>query len=247
MNKNIICSLDFARTSEKDTAKHLALCALQGKKKAVFTPNFCILKEAQKSRKSLRLLKEADILLPDGIGVCLLCRIYKKSSVRRVTGIDTAYELLSACQGLGLSVFLLGAEQGSVQRARKRLCRDFPRLNICGIQHGYFDKRKSSKENQAVIKKINKASPDILFVCFGFPMQESWIIQNKSSLKSVKIFMGLGGSIDVWSGNVRRAPLPLRACGFEWLWRCILQPKRFITLFSTFFEKKVEPKNFLKS
>jgi N-acetylglucosaminyldiphosphoundecaprenol N-acetyl-beta-D-mannosaminyltransferase len=100
----------------------------------------------------------------------------------------------------------------------------YPTLQICGVHHGYFD--KSGAENAEVIKKIRTAAPDILFVCFGFPAQEKWITDNLSSLPSVKLALGLGGSLDVWSGNIRRAPLLVQKAGLEWLWRTVLEPKR---------------------
>ena len=73
---------------------------------------------------------------------------------------------------------------------------------------------------------INESTPDLLFVCLGSPYQEEWIEKNKKELYTVKLFMGLGGSLDVWSGKIKRAPLPLQAIGLEWLYRTVKEPKR---------------------
>ena len=110
------------------------------------------------------------------------------------------------------------------EAAAKNLKCRLPSLNICGTHHGYFE--KSGKENYLVLEEIRAAAHDILFVCFGFPMQERWICDNLSSLTSVRIAMGLGGSLDVWSGNKKRAPKALQAMGLEWLWRSAFEPKR---------------------
>ena len=91
---------------------------------------------------------------------------------------------------------------------------------------------KLCKENSSVIRSINDAKSDILFVCFGFPLQERWIAENLPSLPSVRLAMGLGGSLDVWSGNIRRAPSWVQNIGLEWLWRTFREPKRAKRLLS---------------
>ena len=234
MKQYPIYQLKFTQANEKTVALRLYRRAKNKQQTVVFTPNLSILGQLKKSRELVRTIRGADVLLPDGIGLCLAYKIRNGKSIRRVTGIDTAYELLRIAERKGLSVFLLGAERGVAEEAKRRLCRALPRLCVCGAHHGYFDKSVSSRENKAILQKINQCSPDILFVCFGFPYQEKWIMQNRSALPHVKIFMGLGGSLDVWAGKVKRAPAVFRKCGLEWLWRCALQPKRFLRLFSAF-------------
>ena len=219
MKKSVIYGLKIDRTTARKAAFRLAECASYGKVRTVFTPNFEILTKARRDAELIRLLQKADVLLPDGVGVSLLCKIKKEPPCGRAAGIDTAYLLMRHAARRGLRVFLLGAEVGIAKEAKRRLCREIPKLCVCGTYHGYFDKSQGSDENTAVLEKIRQARPDILLVCFGFPTQERWISENRSSLPSVKIFMGLGGSLDVWSGKKRRAPVVMRACGLEWLWR----------------------------
>ena len=197
---------------------------------SVFTPNLQIIRSVARDTDIRRLLNSADILLPDGAGISLLCRAKGLGRVPRMTGIDTAYFLMRYAGMHGLSVFLLGAQRGVADIAANRLTEEISGLRICGTHHGYFDKCENSDENSAVLQKIRRASPDILFVCFGFPMQERWIFDNLKKLPSVNICMGLGGALDVWSGRVRRAPLAFRMLDLEWLWRCIGQPERFVKL-----------------
>lgn len=202
------------------------------KQTAIFTPNLQITCRAINDNSLLLLLKKADMLLPDGSGLSVLCRINGKTAPRRITGIDTAYKLMEYAAERRLSVFFLGGTDGTAELARRKLCKSIRELNVCGTHHGYFDKSKNSRENLGVIREIQRSNADILFVCFGFPEQEKWICENRARLKNVKLFMGLGGSLDVWAGKMRRAPLPVRAMGFEWLWRCILEPKRFARLWT---------------
>ena len=208
--------------------------AMGGRRQTViFTPNFQMLNAAAKNEDAAQLLRRADILLPDGVGVCLYCRANGLPTVERIAGIDAGFALLKFAARDGKRVFLLGAERGVAERAAKNLKAQIPRLCICGTHHGYFDKSLNSKANAAVCDRIRKSAPDVLLVCFGFPEQEKWIVENAHSLPSVRIFMGLGGSLDVWSGRQKRAPLFFRALGVEWLYRCMRQPKRFISLFKS--------------
>lgn len=195
-----------------------------GRALSVFTPNTQMLIAANLSREIRRLLGSSSINIPDGTGVCLASRLLKKGDLCRLCGIDVGEELLSLAARRGFRVFLLGGKAGVAKEAARRLSRRYEGLRICGWHHGYFE--KSQDENEKVLTQIRRARPDILFVCFGFPLQERWIANNLASLPSVRLAMGLGGSLDVWSGRLRRAPRAMRAIGLEWLWRIILEPRR---------------------
>jgi len=106
--------------------------------------------------------------------------------------------------------------------AADRLTERFPALSIVGVHHGYF----KETEESSVIDKIRAAAPDFLFVCMGFPRQEEFLVRNHNVLPSVRMALGLGGALDVWSGNIRRAPFWMQKCGLEWLYRLLKQPSR---------------------
>ena len=141
-----------------------------------------------------------------------------------MAGIDTAEFILSHAAKNEFSVFLLGGKNGVAKIAKKKLEEKYNGLNICGFHHGFFD--TLGKENNEIIKQINNSEADIVFVCMGFPRQEIWISENIDKLTSIQIAIGLGGSLDVWAGNVRRAPKIFRKLSLEWLWRMMLEPKR---------------------
>lgn len=193
----------------------------------VFTPNPEMLWGARQSARLRSLLRSADLLLPDGFGVLLAARLSGQRLPEVITGIDTAEWLLNYAQDHGLTVFLLGGKTGVAKQARQRLLRAFPKLRICGVHHGYFDKNADSAENQALLNTLRRLQPDLLFVCFGFPLQEQWIAENTPSLPFLRISIGLGGALDVWSGKARRAPRTVRALRCEWLWRALCEPRRF--------------------
>lgn len=109
-----------------------------------------------------------------------------------------------------------------LKKRKKIFLKQFKNLEICGIYHGYF----SEEENNTVVEIINSSKADVLFVAMGMKKQEEWIYKNKKKLKC-KLIMGVGGSLDVLSGEVKRAPKMFQRLGLEWFYRLITQPWRF--------------------
>ncbi len=190
----------------------------------IFTPNAEMIYKASRSREYTRLLNSADLCLPDGIGVRLASRLTANPLPERLTGIDTAEQILRYAAEHGLSVYLLGGKPRIAELAKKRLEEKISGLNICGTHHGYFD--PYGEENKEILDELQGLRPDILFVCLGFPRQEEWISENTPSLPFLRLSMGLGGSLDVWSGEVKRAPALFQNTGLEWLWRTACDPCR---------------------
>ena len=121
--------------------------------------------------------------------------------------------------GAGKSVFLFGSKPGVAEAAADNLTAAYPGLVISGTCNGYFT------DDGPIIEKINAASPDLLLVCLGAPKQELWMSENASRL-NVRLMAGLGGSLDVFAGNVKRAPAAWQRLGLEWLYRLIKEPRR---------------------
>lgn len=190
---------------------------------AVFTPNLLMLKA---KGDTAALLNRSDLNIADGSGVLMILRTQGRKDAGRVAGIDVARRVLDTAARLRLRVYLLGGERGIAEKAAAALCRELPALNVCGTHHGYFDLSSKSAEWQAVVKDIDKSGADILFVCLGYPRQERFILECRGSLPRVRLLMGLGGSLDVWSGKVKRAPRLFQAAHLEWLWRCLCSPRR---------------------
>ena len=219
-----ILTVNISTLPKQEILKKIFLRAKQKKRTVIFTPNPQMLLQASNSKRKSKLLNSADINIPDGIGVVIASKLTNGKIKKRISGIDIAEEILSLSQKFGYKIFLLGAEKGTAKKAAKNIKKRFPKIKICGTHHGYFN--KSGKDNDALIKTINQTSPDIIFVCMGYPMQEEWIIKNADKIKSAKVFIGLGGSLDVWSGKIHRAPAPFKIFGLEWLYRTVKEPKR---------------------
>ena len=191
-------------------------------RKVIVTPNAEIIMAARKNKGLLEVLNKADVCLPDGIGVVIASRIFGKPLPERTTGFDFMIKTLKIAEKQGLSVFLLGGKPGVAQKAAAKIKAMLPGLEIAGSHHGYF----KAEEEDKIINIINDKEPDILLVAMGFPKQEKFMIVHRDKLK-FRVAMGVGGSFDVLSGNVSRAPVFMQKAGLEWLFRLITQPWRF--------------------
>ncbi len=188
----------------------------------VFTPNAVMLDACRRDASYAELLCRADLSLADGQGTLMAARRRGEALPCRVSGIDFAEALMGRAEGE--RVFLLGGTAGVAEEAARRLAERYPRLTVCGWHHGYFE--KTGEQNESVLEKIRACKPDWLFVCFGFPAQEQWIVENVERVPSVRVAAGLGGSLDVWAGRLRRAPRIVRSLRLEWAWRMVREPRR---------------------
>lgn len=188
----------------------------------VFTPNAVMLDACKRNREVRALFSHASLALADGMGVVWAARRAGMPLRERVAGIEFGEALLSRAAEEGLRVFLLGGGDGVANAAARALCKKYPGLCVCGTHWGYFD----AWENGEVLARIRQSRTDILFVCLGFPLQERWICENLSHLSSLRVIAGLGGSLDVWAGRVKRAPRAVSHAGLEWAWRMARDPRR---------------------
>jgi N-acetylglucosaminyldiphosphoundecaprenol N-acetyl-beta-D-mannosaminyltransferase len=194
----------------------------------IFTPNAKIGADAQSHPHLHALLSQADILLPDGAGILLASRRHaSRPLLHRLPGIEAAEMVLAIAAERSDPVYFLGGEEGVAHLAAAHWQESLPSLVVAGTHHGYFN---TKQEQEGITQEIRQSGAKIVLVCLGFPAQEEWILQNRPALPSVRLFMGLGGSFDVWAGRLRRAPLPFRIWKMEWLWRMLRQPRRFVQL-----------------
>ena len=196
----------------------------------VVTLNLELLARTSQCPAYSALLQKAEYRICDGIGGKLLLWLQAPfATVPRIAGIDLGNAILSLAAAQKTPVFLLGGKPGIAKAARKRLITAHPRLRVVGTAHGYH----ASDELPALRGRIRSSGAEILFVCMGSPKQEEWIAANRRYLPSVRLFLPLGGSLDVWSGTLSRAPHCWQAVGLEWLWRLLHQPQRIGRLVSS--------------
>jgi len=195
-----------------------------GEKAYIVTPNPEIVWLCRRDDIFRTAVNGAGLVLPDGIGIVLGARILKTPlHCGRVPGIDFATALFDKMAETGGSVFLLGSKPGVAMDAGAILAEKHPGLIIAGAADGYFT------DDEPVIEQINAAQPDLLLVCLGARKQELWMSENISRLNT-SLCAGLGGSLDVFAGRVRRAPVIFQRLGLEWFYRLVCQPSRIIRM-----------------
>lgn len=189
----------------------------------IFTPNSEILLYASNNPEFSNVLNQADMVIPDGIGVVYGAKILGNPIKERVAGYDLVCNLFPVMAKKGQSVYLLGAKPGVAELAAENLSKEYPGLVIAGTHDGYFT------DDEEVINDINEKNPDFLMVCLGFPKQENWIYNNRERL-NCSLAIGAGGCLDVFAGTVQRAPEFYCNHGIEWLYRLAKQPSRFVRM-----------------
>ena len=172
-------------------------------------------------------IKENSIIIPDGVGTVLASKIVKNPVKEKIAGVEFVESLFQKFEKENKSVFLLGAKKFTLDKCIRILNKKYPKLNIVGKRDGYFN----IEDCEDLIGKINEIKPYALFVAMGSPKQESFIIKYMDRL-NVKVFMGVGGSFDVISGEVTRAPKWMIKLGLEWLYRVVKEPFRIKRLSS---------------
>lgn len=171
------------------------------------------------------IINNAEMVVPDGIGVQLGLKILGHN-VERIAGIDFGKALIKRACYLNKSVALIGAKPEIIENTVNNLKKELPNLNIVYYHDGYFE------DNEKIANELKEINPDFVFAALGSPKQEFFINDLKSVLPNA-VMIGLGGSFDVWSGNVKRAPAIYQRLGIEWLYRTISEPKRFKRIFPT--------------
>lgn len=195
---------------------------------AVYTPNSEIVQMCidDKEGKLYGIINSAELVIPDGIGVVKAAKILGTPLSGKVAGIELGEEMLKFAAASNVPVYFLGGKPGVAEQAKEKLAEKYPALNVVGTSDGYF--KKTGDETDVVVKRIADSGAKILYVCLGAPAQEIWIYENKAALSAagVKCAMGLGGSLDIFAGNVKRAPKIFISLGLEWFYRLITDPAR---------------------
>lgn len=219
--------LDFDNVTMDEAAKAVEeRLASDGKGEplTVFTPNSEILQLCIEQNEYYKIFGSASLIIPDGIGVIKAAKILGTPLKERVPGVELGERVLALAAKDGYKVYFLGGKPGIAEKAAERMTEKYKGLNIVGFADGYF--KKEGAESDEAVKRADESGADILFVCLGVPAQEKWIYENKESFRNVKVFLALGGSLDVYSGTVNRAPAFFRKAGLEWFYRLIKEPKR---------------------
>jgi N-acetylglucosaminyldiphosphoundecaprenol N-acetyl-beta-D-mannosaminyltransferase len=176
---------------------------------------------SQNNEEYLRVLNNADLCLGDGIGIRIAAKINGTDIVQNVNGTDMFPLLCKALSGTRKRLYYLGARPDVISGLVDWTTQNYPDLIIAGEHHGYF----KDSELEDITTQIRQTYPDLLLVAFGAPKQDLWISEFLSET-GAKVGIGVGGLFDFYSGRIPRAPIWMRRCGLEWLYRLIQEPGR---------------------
>lgn len=166
--------------------------------------------------------RNADLLIPDGIGIVLAARILHGASLSRVPGVELMDNICALSSRKGYRVFIYGAKEEVNHMAAARLLERHPSLKIVGRANGYV----RDEEMPGLVREINESEAQVLFLALGSPKQEKWYSTYGSSLRTVRVCQGIGGTLDTIAGNVKRAPDVWCRMNLEWLYRLLSDPRR---------------------
>lgn len=192
----------------------------------VVTINAEMAMSARKNADLAAVIRNAGLVLPDGSGVVWAAR-RRGCKVRKLPGVEFIHELCAVAARAKRPIFLLGAAPGVAQAAGQVLGARHKGLELAGVRDGYF----SQDEEPAILEQIRQARPAVLLVALGVPRQEFWIAKHLPDL-GVPVAMGVGGSFDVLSGRLKRAPAWMRRFHLEWLYRLVQEPWRWKRMLS---------------
>ena len=217
-----LLNVNFSNFTYEDTLERIKNFSISKTKNVVSFVNAHCLNVAFEDKNYAHILKKSDLVLPDGIGVQMGCRIKGYHLKDNVNGTDLFPRLLELMIKEGLSVYLLGGTKVVNGDLMSFLHKNYPDLKIAGGHHGHFDHENDSEE---IVDEINRLNSDVLLVAFGVPRQEIWIDKNIEKINS-NVVMGVGGLFDFYSGKNKRAPQWVRELGLEWIYRIYQEPKR---------------------
>lgn len=192
-----------------------------GKPSLVATANAEMLLRATHDAELKSILNAAKLVVPDGAGTVWAARHLGKEMPERVAGADLVLELMKLAPVKSWKFFLFGSAPGIADKAKLKAEALCPGIKIVGTRNGYF----TADDEPAIIDKIKSARADILLAALGVPKQEKWLAAHIDEL-NVPVSIGVGGTLDVMAGAVRRAPLWMQRARLEWLFRAMLQPSR---------------------
>lgn len=191
----------------------------------VVTINPEMIDYASKHPDFANILKEAELVIPDGVGVQLGLKILGHN-VKRIAGIEFARKIIEKNAADGKTIALIGAKPHVIEKAVENLKKEISGINIVYYHDGYF------KDDIEILNQLQLKKPHLVLTALGAPKQEEFNYMAKKLLPE-SLFIGVGGSFDVWAGEVERAPEIYQKLWLEWLYRTVKEPKRFKRIFPT--------------
>jgi len=221
-----VMGLPLANVTADEAVDQIEALILSGGTHQVATANIDFWLNSLHDVHLHRIIAGCSLVLPDGMPLVWISRLLGNPLKERVSGADLVPQLAALSAKKGYGIYLLGGRQGVAERASQKLQEMYPGVNIVG-HHAPPLADLERMDHGDTLERIRAAKPDILMVAFGNPKQEKWIRMHAKRL-GVPVSIGIGGSMDMLIGDVRRAPLWMQRSGLEWLGRCLQEPARLV-------------------
>ncbi|KRM10339.1 WecB/TagA/CpsF family glycosyltransferase [Lentilactobacillus farraginis] len=222
-NKQVsILGVPFEDTNQKDFEALLKKRIDAHQNTFVVTANPEIVMYARHNRLYNQLIHKADYIIADGIGIIIGAKLLKQPLAERITGYDLFVSLLHWGSQTHKSAYFVGAKTDVINKLKQVVAKSYPGLTIAGTHNGYFG------DDRNIVNDIARTQPDMVFVATGYPKQEEFIERNRKAADG--LWMGIGGSFDVLTGTVKRAPQSWQKMHLEWLYRVVKEPSRIYRL-----------------
>lgn len=216
-----IFGIPFSKMSMDETVRYLTTAIEEGRQTHVITANPIMIMSALDNPGFADIMNKADLIVPDGAGVVWAAKYAGNPVAERVTGFDLMHRLLEQGEKRRWRAYLLGTSQEIIEAAAEKLQLQYPQVKIVGYRNGFF----GPDDDAEIVGEIRELQPHLLFVARGMD-KEAWNIQFKQEL-GVPFIMGVGGSFDVVSGKLKRAPMIFQRLRLEWLYRLLQEPARY--------------------
>ncbi|BBH23887.1 acetylglucosaminyldiphosphoundecaprenol acetyl-beta-D-mannosaminyltransferase [Paenibacillus baekrokdamisoli] len=222
-----IYGIRFSKLNMTDTVQYLINRVERREPTQVITGNPIMVMAALEQPNFHRVMCDAELVVPDGTGVVWAAKHIGQPVTERVAGYDLLHRLMQIGEQRSWRVFLLGTTQAIIEQTAIKLQEQYPGVTIVGYRNGYF----GPDQDEEVVQYIRASESDLLFVARSVDTQEPWISKYKEAF-GVPVIMGVGGSFDVISGNLKRAPKIFQKMRMEWLYRLLQQPSRYKRMFA---------------
>ncbi len=216
-----VLGVPIACISMEETIDFIDRRLQAGEPSVIVTADSSGLVMAQEDSELREIYRGAALATPDSAGVVWALHRKGAREVMRVSGVEILDRLCGLSAKKGYRIYFLGSAPGVAELAAERLRLKHPGCNIVGTRHGFF----TPDDDDLVAQEVAETKPDILIVAMGIPRQEKFIARTMGTI-GAKVAMGVGGSLDVFSGKAKRAPKPVQRLHLEWLWRVLLNPKK---------------------
>ncbi|BEU87612.1 WecB/TagA/CpsF family glycosyltransferase [Selenomonas sp. TAMA-11512] len=221
MKEAKIFGLSIAAVTMQEAVAAAKRMIENGRPSLIVTANAEMLMRATHDEELYRVLEGADIVVPDGAGTVWAAHTLGYEMPERVAGFDLVQELMRLAPAQGWRIYLFGSAPGVAEAAKAEAERLYPGIAICGVRNGFF----TEEDEPEIVAEIKEAKPHIFLAALGVPKQEKWLDAHMEEI-GAPLSIGVGGTLDVMAGVMKRAPLWMQKAKLEWLFRGLMQPKR---------------------